>query len=201
MVGAAIFALAAAASANPPILAPNASDVDRIVAEGKDRNQVTKHLWHLTQKIGPRLTGSPGLAKAQSWAVGQFKKFGLKNARVEQWGDVPVGFERGKRQIGRMVSPFPSNFEFTTMNWTPGTKGLVRAEAKRVPASLDELNANKDAYKGAWILIPRPTTVRGPAAINDEVNKALDDLGIAGRIFGSADERVHSSGSWRDKTY
>ena len=201
LVGAAIFALASAASANPPILAPNASDVDRIVAEGKDRNQVTKHLWHLTQKIGPRLTGSPGLAKAEAWAVSQFKKFGLKNARLEQWGDVPVGFERGKRQVGRMVTPFLSNFEFTTMNWTPGTKGLVRAEAKRAPSSLDELNANKDAYKGAWIVVARPAGMRGPMTLTDDVNKALDEVGIAGRIFGAPDERVHSSGSWRDKTY
>ena len=53
------------------------------------------HLDHLTNQIGPRLTGSERLTKACEWARDQFKSFGIENARLEQWGKIDVGFDRG----------------------------------------------------------------------------------------------------------
>lgn len=69
--------------------------VQRLLDEGINRNQVMEHLKHLTQQIGPRLTGSTRALKANEWVRDQFVIWGLANPRLEQWGEIPVGFDRG----------------------------------------------------------------------------------------------------------
>lgn len=179
---------------------PSEADIAKIIDEGKNRNQVMRTLKGLTD-IGPRLTGSPKLAKAQQWAMDKFRRAGCTNVHLEQWGETPFGFERGGRQAGRMVRPFVSEFEFTTSNWAPGTNGLVRAKALRNPKDQAEFDARKDEYKGAWIVMPKPTSPRGPIEATGDVDKALDALGIAGRVYGANSELVLSSGNWRGKTF
>ena len=70
---------------------------------GKRDNQVQEHLDYLTNHIGPRLTSSSNLTRACQWAAAQFRSWGL-DARIEQWGTFPVGFDRGV-QVGGMSSP------------------------------------------------------------------------------------------------
>jgi len=175
-------------------------DIDKIVEIGRDKSQVMMHLRKLTD-IGPRLTGSTTLREAQDWAMANLKKWGLKNVHLDQWGDVPVGFQRGKRQIGRMVSPTKRDFVFTTMNWTPGTDGLKSGPAILAPKSMDEFNAMKSKLKGAWVFMPGNPGMRGVTMNDDDLKRAIDGSGILGRVFGTADERVHTHGNWRDKTF
>src|SRR5262245_41273808 len=115
----------------------DSATIDKIIDEGKNRNQVMQHLTHLTKKIGPRLTSSPQLQRACDWTAKKFKEFGCDNVHLEQWGEFAVGFERGKKQIGRMVAPDMLDFEFTTNSWTPGTKGLVRGPAIKEPETME----------------------------------------------------------------
>lgn len=172
--------------------------IKKIVDEGTGRNQVMRHLRGLTN-IGPRLTSSPNLAKAQQFAMAKFKSFGLTNVHLEKWGEVPVGFQRGRRQVARMVAPERRDLVFTTMNWAAGTPGRVRAEAIKAPATAAEVTANPDAVKGKWALMPIPTTMRGPVA--NDLKTALHAAGVAGLVYGAADERVHSSGRFTDKSF
>src|SRR5437016_2953087 len=65
----------------------------RAIAAADD--QVMAHLDHLTNKIGPRLTGSSNIEKAYEWTRSQFESFGLEKARLETWGEYAVGFDRG----------------------------------------------------------------------------------------------------------
>ncbi|HEY0868382.1 MAG TPA: M20/M25/M40 family metallo-hydrolase [Fimbriimonas sp.] len=174
--------------------------VERIIDRGKHNNQVMVRLRDITD-IGPRLTGSPNLYRAQLWAMSQFRKWGLKDVRLEKWGEVPVGFERGSRQVGRMVRPFLSDFQFTTPNWAPGTNGLVRAKAVAAPKTLEELQQRQASLKGAWLVLEGNAGMRGARMPDGELKKALDAAGIAGYVSGAADERVHSHGTWRDKSY
>ncbi|MCZ7580516.1 MAG: hypothetical protein M5U21_06815 [Fimbriimonadaceae bacterium] len=110
--------------------------IGKIIDEGKNRNQVMKHLRYLTKDIGHRLTGSTNLQRACEWTADQFRSFGLQNVKLEKWGEVPVGFDRGKRQIARMVSPTPRDFEFTSPSWTAGTAGLQRESPSSNPRRL-----------------------------------------------------------------
>ncbi len=204
--------------------------IDRIIDQGKNRSQVMRRLDELTHRVGPRLTSSPGLAKAQAWAMAEFRRYGLRNVRLEKWGEVPVGFERGPRQIARMVSPYRQNLVFTTMNWTPGTNGLTRGRAVMMPATMEEFERVKGSLRGAWVLMRHPSTMRGPVPVPPPVippgldpasaaaalraaeagepyyaqvalREAVDAAGILGRVYGANDERVHSSGNWRGKSY
>jgi hypothetical protein len=104
--------------------------ISKILDEGKNRNQVMTHLRHLTTQIGHRLTGSDSLQKACEWTRDEFKRFGLVNTNLEQWGEIPVGFQREQSgHVGRMVSPSVREFRFTTSWWMPGTIGLMRGSA------------------------------------------------------------------------
>ncbi|MCC7228760.1 MAG: hypothetical protein IT203_00085, partial [Fimbriimonadaceae bacterium] len=53
--------------------------VQKIIDEGKNRNQVMATLKELTDKFGPRLTSSTNLERAQHWAMDQFRKYGCTN--------------------------------------------------------------------------------------------------------------------------
>jgi carboxypeptidase Q len=176
--------------------------VARIVDEGKNRNQVMNHMTHLTKRIGPRLTGSPGLERGQQWAMSQFRSFGLTNVHLDKWGDIPVGFERGPRQIARMVAPYQVPMEFTTSNWTPGTKGLTRGHAVYAPRTMEDFAQVEKRLKGAWLIMPTQAGMRGAESReSEELRTALNAAGIHGRVHGARDERIHSSGTWRGKTY
>ncbi|MGV3616605.1 MAG: M20/M25/M40 family metallo-hydrolase [Fimbriimonas sp.] len=206
-----------AAAFRPAIPMGDPATIDRIVKEGKDHSQVMRYLTHLSKRIGPRLTGSPQLAQAEQWTMAEFRRMGLTNVHLEKWGEVPVGFSRGKVQVARMVAPFSSDMVFTTAAWTNGTNGIVRGKVVKLPATVAEVDLTQ--LKGAWVLLPPPApraprppagaTPAGtppaqrptpPPAPNAEVIEAVEKAGIAGFITGSRSELVLTGGSWRGKT-
>jgi len=186
--------------------------VQKIIDEGKNHSQTVQILKDITSKFGSRLTSSTHLEKAQKWAMDQFRKYGCTNVHLEQWGEFPVGFDRGMKCYGRMVSPEKLDFQFTTPSWLPGTKGPLKAKGVKAPVTMADLDANKDKLKGAWVVYTTVPPPRVPVArpgqpapeITEElkarlaVEKALDDLGIAGRVSASTSDRVVTpNGNWR----
>lgn len=167
--------------------------VKRIIEIGKDKNQVWETLTEVSTKIGPRLTASPNLDKAMDWAMAKFKSYGLTNVHLDYWGEWPVGFQRGKRQSARMIAPWNIQFEFTSPSWTPGTDGPMRGKAVLAPATMDEFNQVKGSLKGAWVVTGAP--LRG--APRTELDDAIDGAGILGRVQGSRDDLVITSGNHR----
>ena len=77
--------------------------IDRLVNEGKNHSHVMAYLADLTQNIGPRLTGSPELDKAEEWGLKQFRRMGCTNVHLEKWADIPVGFDRGPVPVTNFV--------------------------------------------------------------------------------------------------
>jgi len=59
--------------------------VERIRREGLERSQVYATFSHLVTNIGPRLTASPEYKKAADWSREQLTKWGLRDARLENW--------------------------------------------------------------------------------------------------------------------
>jgi len=66
--------------------------IDRIKDEGLNRSQLMATLSHLTDVIGPRLTGSPNLMRANEWTCQILTKWGLANAHLEAWGPFGKGW-------------------------------------------------------------------------------------------------------------
>ena len=66
----------------------------KAIEEVKANSKLMKNLEHLCDVIGPRITGSPNLEKANNWAAEKMKEYGLTNVVLEPW-EIPLGWERG----------------------------------------------------------------------------------------------------------
>jgi hypothetical protein len=179
--------------------------LDRIVSEGKDRSQVWATLEHLSHGIGVRLTGSSRCLEANAWARDRFAAYGLKNARLEKWGEIPVGFDRGPCSA-RVVAPVERVLEFTARSWSAGTGGPVRGRVVRAPATMEDLEAARPALAGAWVLSKSPPRRRGrrtEEAGAADLTEALWGAGIAGRIVAASNELVHTGAErgWREMSW
>ncbi len=172
--------LAAAAEKEEGAKARN-PELQRIISTAREGSQVMEHLDILCNRIGPRLTGSDNLTNACEWARERFAGFGIDNARLEAWGEFPVGFNRGP-WFGRVIDPEPRALEFVTMAWSAGTRGAVRGPAVLAPKDRKELDEAKarGTLAGAWVLMPstggslggwsgdrRPATPRADAPKSD----------------------------------
>jgi len=198
----ALLPVSAAAQGDPAV-------IEKIVTEGKERSQVWKTLDYLSDEIGTRLTGSTRLARANEWTRDEFARLGLVNAHLQEWGTVPVGFDRGPSRA-RMLLPEPREFEFTSDSWSAGTNGPVKARVWKLPETLEELEMLGFELTGSFVLYPaRPrggprgqeTAEQRAAREEDEaIEKALEELEIAGRIHSSSGELVVTDArrGWRE---
>jgi hypothetical protein len=66
------------------------NDTHRIIDEGMNRSQLMLTAHELMDDIGPRLTISTNMRKAQDWAIAKLTSFGLSNVHRE-----PFTFGRG----------------------------------------------------------------------------------------------------------
>jgi hypothetical protein len=182
--------------------------IERILSEGRENS----HVWETLEKlcaIGPRLTGSPRCQRANEWTRDEFARLGLE-ASLFRWGEVPVGFDRGPSHA-RMVAPSVRELEFTAQAYSQGTDGPVRARLRMRPATMAELEELGYELEGSWILVP-PRERRGfrrgteteeqrlAREAQEEIDAALDELGIAGRVASSSGELVVTDAvrGWRE---
>jgi carboxypeptidase Q len=137
-----------------------AEDLDQaFLVEIKHRSEIMKNLQHLSDVIGPRLTGSKNLERANNWTAERMKSYGLVNVHLEPW-EIPVGWERGKATM-RVIEP-ENGREVTiaSYGWSPGTKGKVVGDVVVVKAKKKEdLEAYKGKLKNAVVLTSPPAFV------------------------------------------
>jgi hypothetical protein len=164
------------------ILCAGDPTLDRVLHEGRENPRVMEHLDHLVNRIGPRLTSSERLTKACEWARDQFALWGL-DARLEEWGTFPVGFERGPSSA-RVTKPEAMELTIGTDAWMPGTNGPLSGPAVLAPTTDEELLAAKPKLKGAWVM----STSRGP----EKYQVAYDEAGIAGIIRSAPKKLFHN---------
>jgi len=174
-------------------------EVQRIVSAAHEECQVMDHLDILCNRIGPRLTGSDNLTNACEWVRDRFVSFGIDNARLESWGEFPVGFNRGP-WFGRVITPEPKALEFMTMAWSAGTKGAVHGKAVLAPINKKELDEakSKGTLAGAWVVIPRSGSGPRPEpAFARALRKELEDAKAAGTITTAPSELLVTDGLHR----
>ena len=144
-LAAALLFIAGALRAQEPV---DWDMVNRIRGEGLGRSRVMDTLSYLTDVIGPRLTGSPGLRRADDWARTQFEAWGLGSARVEPWGRFGRGWSFDRAAI-HMVRPRATPLLAIPKAWTPATNGPVRGLAKRVTlAEESDLEKHRGKVRG-----------------------------------------------------
>lgn len=118
--------------------------IQKIRTEGLNNSQVMEIAWNFTDASGPRLTASPGFLKAANYAKQTLEKWGVKNVRIEPWGEFGKGWELEKSYVA-MTSPYYRPIIAFPKTWTSGTNGLQHAEVILITA---KDSAGLDAYRG-----------------------------------------------------
>jgi len=170
----------------PAIPMGDDATIRRIIDEGKNRNHVMDHLAYLTQRIGPRLTGSTNAQKACDWTLAQFQSWGL-DAHLYQWDTIATRFDRGpstgklyvkdtkKKDDGTSEENWRSvrDLEFTTLCWTRGTDGPKRGPVVKMPETEEEYSQVRESLRGAWVLL-EPVSIEGRTGVRQPGQRAGD---------------------------
>jgi carboxypeptidase Q len=117
---------------------------ERIRAEALGHSHIMEYASALMDGIGPRLTGSPNLKKANEWTKDQLTAMGCANAHLEDWGEFGMGWQQLNTWL-RMSAPDTAVFIAQAAPWSPATKGPLSGAAVWVDVK-DEKDFDK--YKG-----------------------------------------------------
>ncbi len=116
----------------------------RIRDEGLNHSHVMEFATALADGIGPRLTGSPNMAKANAWTRDTLTKIGLENAHLEDWGEFGMGWQQ-LNTWARMVTPDTAVLIVQATPWSPSTTGPVTGDVVFVNILTEK---DFDQYKG-----------------------------------------------------
>jgi len=116
----------------------------RIRDEGLAHSHVMEYASGLMDGIGPRLTGSPNLKRANEWTRDQFTAMGCSNSHLEDWGEFGLGWRQLNAWV-RMSAPDTAVFIAQALPWSPSSHGPVSGGAVWVNAK-DEKDLEN--YKG-----------------------------------------------------
>lgn len=167
-------------AASVDVAAELAANAQVLIELAQGDNRSWEHLAEICNRFPNRLSSSVSLNAACDWAEERFRAMGLE-ARQEEWGTFPVGFDRGP-QFGKLVAPEERSLAFVTNAWTAGTldadgnavteEGAIRLEPK-------ELDFDPSDFEGAWVL--RRARGDRPAAKD---RQALNDKLLAAGVLG-----------------
>lgn len=140
--------------------------INRIKEEALRHSQVMETVGYLTDVIGPRLTGSPGLKKAQAYTLDLMRSWGLSNPHPEAWE-----FGRGwslDSFAASMITPSFNSLIAYPKAWSPSTNGPVRGEVVLMDVrTAADLEKYRGKLKGKIVLLtpvrPVPPEFTPPA--------------------------------------
>lgn len=150
----------------PAIAMGSRGTVNRVLDEAQHDSRVMAIITELCETHGSRLTGSTACEDANRWALAKFEEWGLENARLHQWGELPARFDR-LESTGEIVTEARGGdedeegpswetaraLEFTTLSWTRGTDGPTVGEVVTMPDSIEAFEEDPSKYEGAWVLL------------------------------------------------
>ena len=116
----------------------------RIRDEGLGHSHVMEYASALMDGIGPRLSGSPNVKRANEWTRDQLAAMGCSNAHLESWGEFGMGWQQLNAWV-RMVSPDTAVFIAQAAPWSPSSNGAITALAISVEVKNE---ADLEKYKG-----------------------------------------------------
>jgi len=151
---------------------------ERIRDEGLNHSHVMEFATALMDGIGPRLTGSPNLAKANAWTRDTLTKIGLENAHLEDWGEFGLGWQQ-LNTWARMVTPDTAILIVQATPWSPATPGPVTGDVVFVNIQNEkDFDQYKGKLEGKVVLLGamREVPPVDKALFERNTDKDLDDL-------------------------
>ena len=177
-----------------PTTGPQPDAIARIVDEGQNRSHVMDEAAWLSDRIGSRLTNSPGMRVAERWALDRFRALGLSNVRRQAF---PFGRGWSFETIHvDMVEPRPLQLHAIPLPWTPATAGAVTAAVVYAPMTGEADFARwRGKLAGTWVLVDEPS-LKGPAPRGAPLRLSPEDLARMGRFPDPAVPGAHPD--WLD---
>jgi hypothetical protein len=125
----------------------------RIIREGTQNSHVDADLQYLLDVIGPRLTGSPGMRRANEWTQQKFREYGADRTDLESY-KFGVTWTRGPISV-RMLAPQQRELLAVSWAWSPSTNGPLAGDVAfvdaRTPREYEERFKGK--LRGKWVMI------------------------------------------------
>lgn len=136
--------------------------INQIRDEGFTHSEVVDILRHLSDEIGPRLTGSPGMKAANDWTLSKFQEWGLQNGYLD-----PFEFGRGwtvEKSLVTMTAPRQAQLYAFPLSWTIGTEGVIEAPViLAVISSEADFEKYKGKLEGKIVLVTEPSYWNEPS--------------------------------------
>lgn len=127
--------------------------MNKIRNEGLQNSKVMDIAFHLTELSGPRVTNSPGFMRAANYAKDQLSQWGLKDSKLDAWGDFGKGWELEKSYVA-ISSPWYKSLSAYPKTWTAGTNGPKSGEILLVSAKdSTELGAYRGKLKNKILIL------------------------------------------------
>jgi carboxypeptidase Q len=167
----------------------DSAHVAALIEEGTQRSRVEADLRYLSDVIGPRLTGSPAMRRANDWVGQKLLEYGADSVLLEPW-PFGVSWERGPLTV-RLLAPHARRIEAASWAWAPGTNGAVAGDVVHMDArtrvDFDRRFAGK--LRGAWVMLERPYPRVNPWAATARDSARVDSIRRVMRRQITAEER------------
>lgn len=150
---------AATVLAVPTVLPAQSTPADRLISAALADSAAWNRLAQLTDRFGPRLSGSRNLEDAIDWILAEMKRDGLENVRGE-----PVmvpHWVRGE-ESAELTRPRRARLEVLGLGNSIGTPPEGIEAELLVVSSFDELQARAADVRGRIVLFDVPFTTYGP---------------------------------------
>src|SRR5580692_12052176 len=98
----------------------------RLRSEELEHSKIMHTLHMLTDRYGPRVTGTPNHEAAAKWVMSEMTRWGMKNAHLEAWDFGHPGWAND-RAWAFITAPVKENLHFEVLAWTASTNGTVAA--------------------------------------------------------------------------
>ena len=174
---------ATSADAQPAREALDLNMYQRIRDEGFDHSHIMEYASALMDGIGPRLTGSPNLKRANDWTRDQFRAMGCTNAHLEDWGEFGLGWRQLNTWM-RMTAPDTAVFIAQALPWSPASRGPLSGQVVIIEAKeLKDLEKYRGKLAGKIVFFGAMRDVKPvekPLVKRDEADdlKKLEDFPI-----------------------
>jgi len=130
--------------------------VSRIWEEETANSQVMKTLSYLSDVIGPRVSASPAMKRAQDWTARRLEEWGLENVAVEACGEVGLGWSN-EYVSAHMTEPSYLRILAFAKPWTTGTKGKIKGPPVMVVIETKaDMEKHRGKLEGVIVLTQKP---------------------------------------------
>jgi Zn-dependent M28 family amino/carboxypeptidase len=124
----------------------------------RDKALLDRTAWDVTEDltttIGPRIVGSPAMARAKDWSVAKFKALGFTNVKVEEFAK--PSWTRGA-ESAQLVAPYPMKLDIVGLGRTvPTPPEGIEAEVALFKTYAELIAAPETAVKGKIVVITQP---------------------------------------------